>query len=768
MGGPRNSNDWNVFGLSGDPVPGDPASVQNVAQMLTARETAAYEVSVGVNGLATDPEVNAWLGSSGDAFRKTLEPVPGLLRQMVDAYNEAAAAVSKYASDLATAQHFADSAYQRRVATIADWKSKNPGKNPPADGSTPLDGTTDPAPWNAEMAGITEGAVPARDQAAGTCAKALQDGETKLRRVQSALGDPKFADFNSTYVKNGGDLSEFTRSYAPVQVFGDVLEKAEVTDLNNILNGGKTDASPDVVRAELSDLTSEYQSDGAFWHQFGPSLGNVVDWIHANKGPESNDTSDQILINTLGRRTAAAASNGSLRSLDVAGLSTAGMIGLAKLLGTTKGSDYQNQSGQDFLAFTTQAYIDGESNVDAWDKQNYDGAMNTMIGVTGQNDGAARTLFAGSDGQHLVTELLTGEAQVTREDSSGRGSVGTITSSGYEGVDPNNIAKLLGAARAPVDGSGVRGDDQANMDRISAANNIIQAAAAFDHYSPASGEFSQVKGWSLPPAMTNSLEGYAKAYSFDLGMSTTDQNNGAGVTTVDGQPNGQPMFLVTAQQAHDFLDLSLKDPHAAGDYLGFAKAQFQNSVKLDMLSNGTIDHTSGYANLVATSQQIIDEQHMSAAQAQDAAAAQRAAIVNALLGAAGNAPGEGAVIGVGQTLDGLVTPYVDQLPGLQTNHAADMQAANHQADLLIGGQADISVVQAAVDSGKLTIGTGPDQIPPGIVDGSGHVQDDSQFRAWFNSSGENLIVAPTNDPHRQSLSLEAYVNRMKGAMAGHS
>jgi hypothetical protein len=767
MGGPRNNNDWSVFGLSGDPVPGDPSSIQNVGQMLTARETAAYEVSVGINGLATDPGVNAWLGSSGDAFRKTLEPVPGLLRQMVDAYNEAAAAVTKYAADLTTAQRFADGAYQRRVATIADWRSKNPGKNPPADGSPPMDGQTDPAPWNAEMAGITDGAIPTRDQAAGTCARALQDAESKLHRVQSALGDPKFVNFNNTYVANGGDLSEFTRPNAPVEVFGDILENAEANDLTNIINGGKTDASPDVVRAELTDLTSEYQSDRAFWAKFGPSLGNLVPWIQANKGPESNDTSDQILINTLGQRTAAAASNGSLSSLDVTGLSTAGMIGLAKLIGTTKGSDYQGQNGQDFLAFTSQDYIEQESNVDAWDKQNFDGALNTMLGVTGQNDGAARTLFAGSNGQELVTKLLTGEANVTRDEFAGRGGSIQVTSSGYEGVDPKTVAALLDAARAPVDGSGVRGDDTANTDRLNAANNIIQAAAAFDHYSPQSGMGSQVKGWALPPEVTNSLEGYAKAYSFDLATSTTDANNGSGMTTVGGDPHGQPMFLVTSQQAHDFLDLSLKDPHAAGDYLGFAKAQFQNSVELDMASHGRTDHTAAYSNLVATSQQIIDEQHMSGAQAQDAAAAQRAAIVNALLGAAGNAPGPDAV-GVGQVLDGLVTPYVDQLPGLQSNHAAEMAVANHQADLLIGGQADISVVQAAYDSGLLKVGDpNSDQLAPGIVDANGHVQDNATFRAWF-SDHQKDIVAPTGDPHLADMSLENYVDRMKKAMAQHS
>jgi hypothetical protein len=766
MGGPRNNNDWSVFGLSGDPVPGDPTSIQNVGQMLTARETAAYEVSVGINGLATDPEVNAWLGSSGDAFRKTLEPVPGLLRQMVDAYNEAAAALAKYAADLARLQQMADSAYNRRVSTIADWKSKNPGKNPPPDGSAPEDGKTDPAPWNVEMAAV-QNVGPMRDQTAGTCAKALQDADAKLHRVQSALGDPKFANFNNTYVANGGDLSEFTRPDAPVQVLGDVLENAEANDLTNIINGGKTDASPDVVRAELSDLTNEYQSDRAFWEKFGPALGNLVPWIQANKGPESTDAADQILIDTLGQRTAAAASNGSLSSLDVAGLSTAGMIGLAKLIGTTKGGDYQGQNGQDFLAFTSQNYIEQESNVDAWDRQNFDGALNTMLSVTGQNDGAARTLFAGSNGQELVTKLLTGEANVTREDLAGRAGTTTVTGSAYEGVDPKTVAALLDAARAPVDGSGVRGDDPANMDRLNAANNIIQAAAAFDHYSPQSSELSQVKGWSLPPAVTNSLEGYAKAYSFDLATSTTDANHGSGMTTVGGDPNGQPMFLVTAQQAHDFLDLSLKDPHAAGDYLGFAKSQYQGAVRVDMMNNGTVDHTQAYANLVATSQQIIDEQHMSTAQAQDAAAAQRAALVNGLLCGAGNLPGPDG-LGVGQALDGLVTPFIDLQPGLQQTHAAEMGVANHQADLLISRQLNLSVVQAAVDSGKLTVGDpNHDHLPPGILDSNGHVQDNATFRAWWSDHSQD-VPAPTGDPHLQSKSLQYYVDEMQHAMQAHS
>ncbi len=54
--GQRNSNDWSVFGLSGDPVPGDVSLVTELGHMFTSRETAAYEVRVGVNALCGSPE----------------------------------------------------------------------------------------------------------------------------------------------------------------------------------------------------------------------------------------------------------------------------------------------------------------------------------------------------------------------------------------------------------------------------------------------------------------------------------------------------------------------------------------------------------------------------------------------------------------------------------------------------------------------------------------------------------------------------------------
>src|SRR2546423_14030189 len=126
----RNSNDWSVFGLPGDPVPGDVSQIANIGHMLTARETSAYEVSVGVEALCTDPSVDAWLGDSGQAFRTTLDPLPGLLRQLVDAYREATAALVEYAAAVGKSQSTADRAYQQRVAAINDWSAKNGGRRP--------------------------------------------------------------------------------------------------------------------------------------------------------------------------------------------------------------------------------------------------------------------------------------------------------------------------------------------------------------------------------------------------------------------------------------------------------------------------------------------------------------------------------------------------------------------------------------------------------------------------------------------------------------
>ena len=767
---PRNANDWSVFGLSGDPVPGDVSQIADVGHMLAARETSAYEVSVGINALCTDPAVNAWLGQSGQAFRTTLNPLPRLLHQLVAAYSEAAAAMAKYAAAVGHAQAVADRAYQQRVTAINEWSSKNGGQRPTlVPGGRSLDGWivapegVDVQEWYQQQTDIAESAIPAHRSASAACLKALGDAASTLKLVLAALKDPSFNDFNAQFLHNGGSLADLARANSSVELLGGVLYTAQVNDLNAILASGKTDADPDVIRTELNQLTGQYQDDSGFWQAFAPSLGAISGWLQQHPG--SSDTPDGLLLNIIGGRVADAASNGSLHALDLtAGASTASLIGLSKLLGATTGQDYRQPNGSDFLAIIARSYINHEDGLGVSDRADFGPALTTALNLAAGNADAVRLVLAGPDGVDLATKLLHGAASITYL-VGGRPSPRWYTTVAYSGVDPSAIAAFLDAAKAPTDPAhpDVRTNSDADLQRVRAALNVTTAAAQFAEWTPPQVDQQDAQKVALPSAIGTSLAGYAKDFSYDLAVSMSDKNDGVGISTVDAVAGGQPMFGVTDKQARDFLKVALCDPHAAGDFKGLAEVQYQRAVQAAIMSNGDLDHTQGYANLVAASQQVIDGQQLSDAQHKDAVAAQHAALVNALLGGAGNAP-SGPMTGLGQAVDGLVTPYVGQLPAFDTTHAAAVAAANHQADLLVSGQADVSVTQASLDAGKLTVG--PDhktQIPVGIVDADGKVQGTVQFRSWYTGTGNSLVMIPESSGH-QPTSLDTYVQRLQNAM----
>jgi hypothetical protein len=75
----------------------------------------------------------------------------------------------------------------------------------------------------------------------------------------------------------------------------------------------------------------------------------------------------------------------------------------------------------------------------------------------------------------------------------------------------------------------------------------------------------------------------------------------------------------------------------------------------------------------------------------------------------------------------------------------------------------VSVVQAAVDSGRLTVGHGIEQIPPGAVDATGHVQDNPAFTTWYAMRGQNLQF-PAADPALRPKSLGDYAQQLKNAI----
>ncbi|OLE24703.1 MAG: hypothetical protein AUG49_12725 [Catenulispora sp. 13_1_20CM_3_70_7] len=736
----RNSNDWSVFGLPGDPVPGDVSQIANIGHMLTARETSAYEVSVGVEALCTDPSVDAWLGDSGQAFRTTLDPLPGLLRQLVDAYREATAAMVEYAAAVGKSQSTADRAYQQRVAAINDWSAKNGGRRPDlVSGGASLDGWVvapegvDVQGWYQQQADIAETAIPAHRSASAACLKALQVADSALNRVQAALGDPSFKDFNAQFIHNGGALIDLTWPDSPMELMGSALYTAQVNDLKTALAGGKTAADPDVIRAELKQLTGEYQDESGFWHQFAPLLGTIPGWLQQHPG--SSDGADGLLLSTIGARMAGAASDGSLDALDLTtGASTASLIGLSKLLETTTGQQYQPPKGSEFLAILARSYINHEDGLAPIDRADFGPALTAALNLAASNVDAARAVMAGPDGVELATKLLQGSASITYL-IGGRPSSQWHTTVAYTGVDPNAIAAFLDAAKMPIDPAHpeLRTTGDADLQRVLAAHNVASAAAEFDSWAPPKVGFEDPKKIGLPSEITTSLAGYAKDFSYDLAVSVSDDNPGGIIATVDGVPGGQPIFELTDQNARAFLKVALSDPDAASKFKGIAVARYQDAVKVALMSNGDLDHTQGYAKLVAASQQIIDKMDLSAAQHKDAVAAEHAALVDALLGGMGNAP-SGTAGGLAQAIGGLLTPYIDAHLG--TTYADEAAAANHQADLLISSRADVLVTQAALDAGKLTIGTDrKTQIPIGITDGHGRVVGNGQFRTWYTGTG---------------------------------
>lgn len=102
---------WWIIGLTGDPTPGDPASASVLAAEFRSLAENAERAGRAVSGLLSDQAVVNWVGASGNAFRSASEPFPGQLGQMHRGYDDAAAALDKFSTAMASAQFDADSAY---------------------------------------------------------------------------------------------------------------------------------------------------------------------------------------------------------------------------------------------------------------------------------------------------------------------------------------------------------------------------------------------------------------------------------------------------------------------------------------------------------------------------------------------------------------------------------------------------------------------------------------------------------------------------------
>ncbi|GAA2515594.1 RHS repeat-associated core domain-containing protein [Winogradskya humida] len=102
--------DWDILDLDGDPTPGDPARVRQLASRFHDFAETAHRAKVAVDSLQGDGAVLTWVGLSGDAFREQFGDFPNQVNKLYQSHLMVGDALETYAPTLETAQAQADRA----------------------------------------------------------------------------------------------------------------------------------------------------------------------------------------------------------------------------------------------------------------------------------------------------------------------------------------------------------------------------------------------------------------------------------------------------------------------------------------------------------------------------------------------------------------------------------------------------------------------------------------------------------------------------------
>ncbi len=105
--------DWAVLDLSGDPTPGAPLDIRDLAGRLLRLAADAADASVRFRRAGADEAVASWTGLSGDAYRAEIGAFPSDLDKLSASYGMAGRALTAYAGRLDGAQTQADVALAR-------------------------------------------------------------------------------------------------------------------------------------------------------------------------------------------------------------------------------------------------------------------------------------------------------------------------------------------------------------------------------------------------------------------------------------------------------------------------------------------------------------------------------------------------------------------------------------------------------------------------------------------------------------------------------
>nr|MDT0663733.1 DUF6531 domain-containing protein [Micromonospora sp. DSM 115978] len=106
-------SDWWVLDLEGDPTPGDPVRVRELAGRFSELSADAFVAAGEVRRQSGEGGVTGWLGEAGAVFTESIGEFPGQLDKLETSYGMVGRALSAYAGELESAQSQADAALVR-------------------------------------------------------------------------------------------------------------------------------------------------------------------------------------------------------------------------------------------------------------------------------------------------------------------------------------------------------------------------------------------------------------------------------------------------------------------------------------------------------------------------------------------------------------------------------------------------------------------------------------------------------------------------------
>lgn len=168
--------DWSPL-RSSDPTPGDPEAVAALARRYRDTAQAIADAATRLKGLV-DSSSGAWVGKSGDTFRKHAGDLSDRITKAQSRYQQAGDALATFASKMEPAQQDADAALAQAKQAQQQLDATQPGP-PPAPGAPP--------PTAAEQAAESKRSADhaAASQSLGSAESKLQGAETDYHTAAS-------------------------------------------------------------------------------------------------------------------------------------------------------------------------------------------------------------------------------------------------------------------------------------------------------------------------------------------------------------------------------------------------------------------------------------------------------------------------------------------------------------------------------------------------------------------------------------------------------